>query len=75
MTESVFSLIRVGDRVTIVTPHGSRISGRVVMKFATHAVLNTGGRHGTPEIATAANIVAVKPTKKPGSNRLAGYGG
>lgn len=74
MPENLLSLIRVGDRVTILKPHGNRVTGRVVMVFETHAVLNAGGRHGTPEVATAANIVALKPAKKPGSNRLAGYG-
>lgn len=57
---AVFDLIRPGDRVTISTPHGGQLSGRCVMKFPTHAVLNLGGKYGTPGIATVENIVKVK---------------
>lgn len=52
--------IRPGDRVTILTPHNSRLTGRVVFAFASHAVLNLGGRHGTPGIADESNTVCVK---------------
>lgn len=60
---SLFSTIRPGSRVTITTQHGAKLTGRCVMKFAGHAVLNLGGRYGTPGIADESNIVAVKPAK------------
>ena len=60
---SLFQSIRPGARVTIVTPHGSKLSGRCVMKFPTHAVLNLGGAHGTPGIADESNTVSVKLPK------------
>jgi hypothetical protein len=56
---SLLSLVRPGDRVTIRTPQGQDRSGRCVMKFPTHATLNMGGSHGTPGVATDANIVRV----------------
>jgi hypothetical protein len=60
VTRSLLSSLRPGDRATILTPHGQERTGRVVMKFATHhAVLNLGGAHGTPGIATDANLVRV----------------
>ncbi len=55
-----FDAIRPGDRVAIVTPQGQKRSGRCVMKFDTHAVLNAGGAPGTPVIATRTNTVGVK---------------
>lgn len=45
------------DRVWIRTPQGQTRSGRVVMRFPTHLVLDGGGRHGTPLVATEENIV------------------
>lgn len=56
--------IRPGDKVTIQTEHGNRLVGRCVMAFATHAVLKLGGRHGTPGVATASNIVEVKKGRR-----------
>lgn len=55
--------VRPGDRVTIVTPQGQQRSGKCVMKFPTHAVLNLGGKHGIPGIANARNIVSVKKAR------------
>jgi hypothetical protein len=52
-----FDSIRPGDSVTIKTPHGNERRGKVVMKFPTHCVLNGGGRHGTPLVASPRNIV------------------
>ncbi len=51
--------IEGGDRVTIVTRHGSRLTGRAVMHGPGGWVLNLGGAHGTPGIATLANTVKV----------------
>jgi len=56
---ALFDTIKPGMRVTILTPQGQERSGKVVMKFSTHAVLNMGGAHGTPGIATAENVVRV----------------
>jgi hypothetical protein len=57
--------IRAGDRVTIVNRFGQQSSGRAVMPSPGGGwVLNMGGRHGTPGIATDANIVRVKHSGK-----------
>lgn len=61
---SLFQAIRPGDRVSIVSRHGQCQVGRCVMKFATHAVLNLGGRYGTPGIATADNVTRVVKAKR-----------
>ena len=55
--------IRVGDKVTILTPHHQERSGRAVMRGPHGWVLNMGGRYGTPGIATNYNIVKVKRPK------------
>jgi hypothetical protein len=60
--------IRPGDRVTIKTPHGNKLTGRVVFaptRVTPWAVLNLGGAHGKPGVANAANIVAHKPATPP----------
>lgn len=63
-----FANIRPGDRVTIRVPAGRRTdgthetkrsTGRAVLVFPDHAVLNMGGRHGTPGVATEENLVKV----------------
>ncbi len=62
---SAFDVIRVGDRVTIVNRFGQEHTGRAVMKGPGGWVLNMGGAHGTPGIATPQNIVkVVKPKEK-----------
>ena len=53
-------VIRAGDRVTIVDRFGKHHTGRAVMRGPHGWVLNLGGRHGTPGIATDENIVRVK---------------
>ena len=55
-------IVRPGDRVIILTPHGNRVSGRVVMLNFQHdcAVLNAGGAHGTPKIADRDNTISIK---------------
>ena len=55
--------IRHGDRVTIVDRFGKESTGRAVMRsdprYGPGWVLNMGGKHGTPGIATEANIIRV----------------
>ena len=58
--------IHAGDRVTIVTPHGHQRTGRAVMLGPAGWVLNMGGAHGTPAIASDQNIVSVKHRNGPG---------
>lgn len=65
--EALVATIRVGDRVTIQVPNGMgragiewvQKSGRAVIVSPGHVALNMGGRHGTPGVATAENIVRV----------------
>ena len=60
--------IRPGDRVTISVPNGigrngqewKASTGRAVMPGPAGWVLNMGGPHGTPGIASAENIVSVR---------------
>jgi len=62
--EKLFETIKVRDSVTIITPHGSRLKGRAVMPSSGGGwVLNLGGRHGTPGIATPENIAKVRRTE------------
>ena len=62
--------IRPGDRVTIVNRFGQQHTGRAVMRGPAGWVLNMGGPHGTPDIATDANTTkVVKP--KPRTRRAA----
>jgi hypothetical protein len=57
LRQDLFKHIRPGVQAGIVTCHGTLLSGRAVMVFHTHAVLNGGGAHGTPLIADARNTV------------------
>lgn len=61
MAKTLVSVIKPGDKVTIVTPQGQQRTGRAVMR-SSHGgwVLNMGGKHGTPGIADDSNIVAVR---------------
>lgn len=59
-----FGLIRPGDRVTIVSTGGRARTGRATLCYSTHTVLNMGGRHGTPAVATDANIIKHAPAKR-----------
>jgi hypothetical protein len=52
--------IQAGSRVTIVDRFGKQRTGRAVMRGPAGWVLNMGGKHGTPAIASAENVVAVK---------------
>lgn len=64
---SVCDTIRPGDRVTIITTQGSRLSGRAVMRNRERGcwVLNLGGAHGTPGVADEENIVKVSRGGQP----------
>jgi hypothetical protein len=63
-TEQAYQNIRPGDRVTIVNRFGQERTGRAVMLGTYGWVLNMGGAHGTPAIATLENIVKVKAGKR-----------
>lgn len=53
--------IEIGDKVTILTPHNSEVTGRAtILVRGSHVVLNCGGRHGTPAVATDDNIIKVR---------------
>lgn len=54
-----FASIKAGVRVTIRTPQGQERSGKAVMRGPYGWVLNLGGKHGTPGIASPENIVKV----------------
>jgi hypothetical protein len=58
---SPIDLIRAGDRVSIFTPRGQRLTGRAVMRNRQTGswTLNMGGAHGTPGVANDENIVAI----------------
>ena len=57
--EMVCKTINTGYRVTITDRFDQERTGRAVMKGPAGWVLNMGGPHGTPAIATEDNIVAV----------------
>lgn len=52
--------IRRGDSVTIRTPQGQTRTGKAVMRGPAGWVLNMGGPHGTPGVATPENFVSVR---------------
>ena len=58
--KTLVDYIRAGDKVTIVNRFGQQRTGRAVMRGPAGWVLNMGGPHGTPAIATDENIVRVK---------------
>jgi len=49
--------ITPGDTVKFATPQGGMRTGKVVMAFAHHVVLNTGGRYGTPAVVDDKNYM------------------
>lgn len=55
----LFDQIIAHDKVTIVDRFGTQRTGRAVMRGPYGWVLNLGGRHGTPGIATPENVVRV----------------
>lgn len=62
--EALFNSIKVGTMVAIQTPHGSLLEGRAVMRGPAGWVLNLGGPHGTPGIASEGNVVWVTRASK-----------
>ena len=52
--------IRRGCRVTIVNRFGQQRTGTAVMRGPAGWVLDMGGRHGTPGIASDQNITRVR---------------
>lgn len=63
LSGGVLDSIRIGDRVTIRTPQGQSVSGKAVMRGPAGWVLNMGGPHGRPGIATEKNVISVKAGK------------
>ena len=61
-----FNNLRPGQKVTFLIPNGcgrdgvewKRKSGKIVMAFPTHVVVNGGGRYGTPYVVNERNFVA-----------------
>lgn len=69
----LFDDIKPGDTVTILSPHHTRLKGKATMynRKIDAWVLNLGGRHGTPGIATRDNVVDVKPSRsRKGSEKV-----
>lgn len=68
MTQQLFLTIKPGAVVTIVDRFGKTRKGRAVMfnREVGAWVLNMGGAHGTPGIATTENVVEVKAAKADG---------
>ena len=64
MVKRLIDVVRAGDIVTIITPHGSKLKGRAVMRSSYDGwVLNGGGRHGTPLLADDSNVIKVSVVK------------
>jgi hypothetical protein len=55
--------IRAGDKVTIVDRFGKEHTGRAVMRGPAGWVLNMGGPHGRPGIASDSNVTSVRTPK------------
>lgn len=61
-----FQNVKPGDRVTALRPNGigrngpewTRVTGRAVLCFPSHVVLNIGGRYGTPFVVSADNFIS-----------------
>lgn len=61
--EVMFGKITHGCTVEIETPHGGILKGWAVMRGPAGWVLNCGGPHGTPKIASDTNTVSVTPPR------------
>jgi len=59
-----FNGIGAGSTVWFLTPQKQERSGRVVMSFPTHLVLNCGGSHGTPAVVNNKNYLRHRSCKK-----------
>lgn len=64
---NLFDQIRPGDTVTITTPQGQQVRGKAVMRGPYGWVLNLGGRHGRPGIASPENVVKVTKGRRTAS--------
>lgn len=62
LRQYLYDQISPGKTVSIQTKHGL-FKGRVVMLGPAGWVLDLGGQHGTPGIASAENVVAVSGVK------------
>lgn len=51
---------QIGDSVKYITPQKQTFNGKVVMKFATHLVLN---RKGQPKVVDDKNFVSLRKKK------------
>jgi len=71
--ESLYSLIRAGKTVSIVTPQGMISTGRAVMRGPAGWVLNMGGRYGTPGIASDENTIYVAGAKLPKPSKKSAF--
>lgn len=69
----LYEAIHHGSRVTIVNRFGQQRTGKAVMLGPAGWVLNMGGPHGTPAIATPDNVTRVKNPR--GSNATGGAPG
>lgn len=58
-TGDIEDAIHVGDKVVVTNRFGQERTGRAVMRGPHGWVLNMGGAHGTPQVATNENIVKV----------------
>jgi len=73
---ALFATIQAGSKVTIRTPQGQERTGTAVMKGGSPQaptgdwVLDMGGKHGTPGMATPSSVVKV--TKGRGKKRTLG---
>lgn len=63
---NIFDVIQHRDRVTIMTPHGSRLTGSATIRNENAGVwvLNLGGKYGTPGIASESNIIQIRRAGK-----------
>lgn len=61
---SPFFSIKPRARVTIVDRFGAQRTGTAVMLGSAGWVLNMGGPHGTPAIASPANTVKVRQARQ-----------
>jgi hypothetical protein len=74
MPSTPFSEIRHGARVVFTDARGATRTGRAVglLIFPTHAVLNVGGKHGTPAVVYPEQVLAVRAPKGAAPSTRAG---
>ncbi len=66
--QSILDVILRGDRVTITNRFGQERGGHAVMRIPHGWVLDMGGAHGTPAIATATTSCALRHRKRGKTN-------